>query len=87
MNLTYSKSQDSCRDVEEKNIHDNHIENPFNLPSISDNEVKSRIEHEGLASYHSIPADGNESNGNIVIFPYLKELHEEGQGIQHDPPR
>jgi hypothetical protein len=43
---------------------------------VVDDKVKSGIQHKRLASDHSIPADGDESNRDIIIFPDLKELHE-----------
>lgn len=72
--------------MEEENVDDNHVENPSDLFFIADDEVKSRIEYKRLARNHSIPADGNESNRDIVIFPDLEELHEKCQCVYHDSP-
>ena len=62
--------------MEEEDVDDNHVKNPSDLLFIADDEVKSRVEHKRLTCDHSIPADGNESNGEVVILPDLKELHE-----------
>jgi hypothetical protein len=74
--VTYPKSQDCCWNMKQENVDDNHVENPSDLFFIADDEVKPRIQYKGLACNHSIPADGNESNRDIVVFPDLEELHE-----------
>jgi hypothetical protein len=76
MVVTYPKSQDCRWKMKKEHVDDNHVENPFDLFFVTDDEVKSRIEYERLARNHSIPADGNQSNRNVVVFPDLEELHE-----------
>jgi hypothetical protein len=84
--FTNPKSHDCCWNLKEENIDYNHVEHPFELFSIVDDKVEPRIQYKRLARNHSIPADGNESNGDVVIFPDLEELHEKRQCVDHNSP-
>jgi hypothetical protein len=63
--------------MKEEDVDNDHVKDPFDALLIVDDKVKSGIQHKGLASNHSIPADGDESDRYVVVFPDLKELHKE----------
>ena len=83
---THSEGHNCSRDVEENSIHDDHVQNPSNLSFIPHNQMKSRIENDRLTCHHCPPTDGDENDRNVIVLPHLKELHEEGQRVDEDPP-
>ncbi len=76
------------RDMKANGVNDDHCENCTEDPLFPHNEMKPRVQNDGLASDHAIPADGDDSDCNIVIKRLIggnqpKELKEESERMQH----
>ena len=69
-------------------VGDDHVENPSSAAGgASVDQMESRVEDHGLASYHGPPADGNEGKiehgGNVDVV----ELEEETECVGYYAPR
>lgn len=69
-------------------IDNDHCKNCAEDPLLSHNKMKPRIQDHGLTGDHAIPANGDNSDCNVVVNGLIarnqaKEFEEESEGMQH----
>lgn len=69
-------------------IDDDHCENCTEDLLLPHDEMEPRIQNYGLTGHHAIPANGDDSNCNIVVEGLiagnqLEELEEEAESMKH----
>lgn len=73
--------QDGGGDMQKEGVHDNHGEDAAEDFGVREDEVQSRVEHDGLAGYHGVPADGDEGDGEGCGGGEGEVFEEEADGV------
>ena len=74
---THHLTDDRDGNVQDEDIGDDHDQDPAYLPPISDDQVKTRVEHERLTGHHGPPTNSDDDAGDLSILPYLEVQHQE----------
>lgn len=70
-------------DMEANCVHDDHGQDAPKDFLVAHDEMKPRVENQGLAGDHAIPTDGDDGHGQINVSVEDHELEEEAEGVQH----
>ena len=81
-----TKGEDRRGNVEEESVQTDHGQDATQNPRIADDQMQSRVEHDGLSRHHGIPANGDEADGQVNVGQ-VEELENEAEGVDDDAPR
>ena len=78
--------EDGGRDVHGHGVDEDHGEHRADDAPVPDDEVKARVEDEGLARDHGVPADGDDGHCDLVYADDTVELEHKADGVQRYAP-